>query len=62
MKVYAIWVPARKAFIGSSFYVFGKPKIYLVKGAAWNKAAAYSRYSGEVCEVKTFELLEVEGE
>ncbi len=60
MKVYAVWVPSRKAFVGTKYYISGTPTIYQIKGAAQNKARAYTKYHREECFVKTFELVEKE--
>lgn len=60
MEVYAVWNVSRNCWVGSHYYVTDKPKIYLVKGAAQNKADRFSSYYREVCEVKTFELVEKE--
>lgn len=60
MEVYLVWNTVKKSFVGTNYYVSETPKVYHIKGAAQNKADQYFRYFGEICIVKTFELLEKE--
>lgn len=57
MLVYAVYCPARSAYIGTKWYVSDKPKFYHAKGAATNKVNQMLRYFGEVCEVHTFDVV-----
>lgn len=57
MVVYAVYCPARKAYIGTHFYVSDKPKFYHAKGPATTKVKRMLEYFGEVCEVHTFDVV-----
>lgn len=57
MVVWAVYCPARNAYVGTRFYVSDKPKFFHSKGAATNKANRMLRIFGEVCVVHVFDLV-----